>query len=107
MTFPNDDTGMVLAEMQEAGIDLSQVHEVVFFQLFEKEQQAQAMAAFLAEHKPQVKVNVHPDEIPNVWDLDCTVTMQPNYDDIVTKETEFEQIAAKFDGYNDGWGIEA
>ena len=36
-------TGQVLAEMHQAGIDLSQSHDVVFFHLFEKEDQAQAM----------------------------------------------------------------
>ena len=107
MNFPNDDTGLVLAEMQQAGIDLSQVHDVVFFQLFESQQQAQAMADFLAANHPKVQVNLHPDETPNVWDVDCMVKMQPSYDDIVRQETEFEQIAAKFKGYNDGWGIEA
>ena len=107
MNFPNDDTGMVLADMQQAGIDLSQVHDVVFFQLFESKQQAQAMADFITDNHSSVQVSVHPDETPNVWDVDCTIRMTPSYDDIVAKETEFEQIAAKFAGYNDGWGIEA
>jgi len=107
MNFPDDDTGQVLAEMHQAGIDLSISHEVVFFQLFEQQAQARAMADFLKETMPQVSVSLHPDETPNVWDLDCTLSMVPAYDDIVAREQEFESIAAKFDGYNDGWGIEA
>lgn len=107
MTFPNDDTGQVLAEMQAAGIDLSIVHPIVFFQLFEKKEQAQAMADHLAEKAPDMVLSIQPDETPNVWDLDCTVNMLPDYDAIVAQEAQFEQIAAKFEGYNDGWGIEA
>jgi len=107
MTFPNDDTGQVLAEMHSAGIDLSIVHDVVFFQLFEKKEQAEAMAAHLKAKAPEIELSIHPDETPNVWDLDCTVKMLPDYDAIVAQEAQFEQIAAKFDGYNDGWGIEA
>lgn len=107
MEFPNDDTGQVLAEMQQAGIDLDVMHEVVFFQLFEKKEHAQAMADHLSQHAPDMKTAVHPDETPNVWDLDCTVKMVPSYDGIVAQEAEFEQVAAKFNGYNDGWGIEA
>jgi len=107
MTFPNDDTGQVLSEMQQAGIDLSQPHEVVFFQLFEKKEQAEAMAKHLKVAAPDMKTAIHPDETPNVWDLDCTLAMVPSYDGIVAQEAEFEQLAAKFDGYNDGWGIEA
>ncbi|WP_206485228.1 ribonuclease E inhibitor RraB [Thalassotalea sp. G2M2-11] len=107
MSFPNDDTGQVLAEMQAAGIDLTVPHKVVFFQLFEQQAQAQAMADYLRDKAPEIMVEVHPDEIPNVWDLDCTVTIIPDYDAIIAQEAQFEQIAAKFDGYNDGWGIEA
>ena len=57
MTFPNDETGQVLAEMQDAGIDLSIIHPVVFFQLFEKKEQAQAMSDYLAENAPDIKLS--------------------------------------------------
>lgn len=107
MTFPNDETGQVLAEMQAANIDLTIVHSVVFFHLFEKKEQAQAMADYLKSKAPEMKLNIQPDETPNVWDLECTVNMLPSYDAIVAQEAQFEQIAAKFEGYNDGWGIEA
>lgn len=107
MTFPNDETGQVLAEMHEAGIDLTIVHSVIFFQLFANKEDAEAMAAHLAEVAPDIKCDIHPDETPNVWDLDCAVNITPIYDAIVAQEAQFEQIAAKFNGYNDGWGIEA
>ncbi|MFD2165294.1 ribonuclease E inhibitor RraB [Thalassotalea euphylliae] len=107
MNFPNDDTGNVLAEMAEAGINLNEIHDVVFFQLFEKKEQADKFAQHLQSVAPDMKVNVHPDETPNIWDVDCIVRMMPTYDGIVAQEAEFEQIADKFNGYNDGWGIEA
>ncbi|SEK99339.1 Regulator of ribonuclease activity B [Colwellia chukchiensis] len=107
MTYPDDETGQVLAEMQAAGIDLDKPHSVVFFQLFEEKSQAQAMVNHLAEHAPNMQVALVPDELPNVWDVNCTLVMQPSYDAIVAQEAEFEQLAAKFKGYNDGWGIEA
>lgn len=107
MNFPNDDTGQVLAEMHKEGIDLTVVHKIVFFQLFERKEQAQAMAEHLREKAPDMEMNIHPDETPNVWDLECTVNMLPDYDAIVAQEAQFEQIASKFNGYNDGWGIEA
>lgn len=107
MGFPEDETGQVLAEMQQAGIDLSIIHDVVFFHLFEQQAQAQAMADFIGQNMPTIKVTVHEDETPNVWDVDCTIAMLPSYDGIVKQETDFEQIASKFSGYNDGWGIEA
>lgn len=106
MNFPEDETGQVLAEMQQAGVDLSQQHKVVFFHLFEKKSQAQAMFDLLQQTIPAISMKLHEDETPNVWDLDCTLAMVPSYDGIVEQENEFEKIAAKFDGYNDGWGIE-
>ena len=107
MNFPSDETGQVLAEMQQAGIDLSISHDVVFYHLFEQQTQAQAMADYLTEHAPEIELVIHPDETPNVWDLDCTVKMLPCYDAVVAQEAQFEQIAAKYQGYNDGWGIDA
>lgn len=107
MNFPSDETGQVLAEMQQAGIDLNITHDVVFFHLFEQQAQAQAMADFINQNIEKVKVSVHEDETPNVWDLDCTIHMMPSYEAIVKQEAEFEQLATKYSGYNDGWGIEA
>ena len=107
MNFPTDETGQVLADMQQAGIDLNMTHSVVFFQLFEQQSQAQAMADFINENMKDVAVNVHPDETPNVWDLDCTMQMIPSYDAVIKQEADFEALATKFSGYNDGWGIEA
>jgi hypothetical protein len=107
MNFPSDETGQVLAEMQQAGIDLNISHDVVFFHLFEQQAQAQAMADFIIETLGNVTVSVHADETPNVWDVDCTIKMIPSYDEVVKKEADFEQLATKFSGYSDGWGIEA
>lgn len=82
-------------------------HKVVFFHLFEKEAQAQAMADFINENMEEVSVSVHPDESPNVWDVDCTMSIVPSYDMVSKQEADFEQLASKFSGYNDGWGIDA
>lgn len=107
MNFPDDETGQVLAEMHQAGIDLGKSHEVVFFHLFEQQSQAQSMVDHLASAFPEIRCHLHPDETPNVWDVDCSLVMIPSYDAIIKQEEIFEKIAAKFSGYNDGWGIEA
>ncbi len=107
MSFPNDETGNVLTEMQQAGLDLSQSVEVTFFQLFEEKSNAIAMQQFVEQSDMQATVSLHPDQTPNVWDVDCTLTMVPSYDNIVEFEEKFENIARQFDGYNDGWGVEA
>lgn len=107
MNFPSDETGQVLAEMQQAGVDLSIAHDVVFFHLFEQQAQAQAMADFMEQNIANVNVSIHADATPNVWDVDCTVHMIPSHELVVKQEADFEQLAIKFSGYSDGWGIEA
>lgn len=102
-----DETTQVLNEMEQAGIDLNVAHDVVFFQLFEKKEQAQQMMDYLAAELPEVSGELLADEIPNVWDVNVTVNMLPSYQNIVDQEKLFEQIAGQFNGYNDGWGIEA
>ncbi|SET87767.1 ribonuclease E inhibitor RraB [Thalassotalea agarivorans] len=106
MYFPNDDTGNVLADMAEAGVDLSVEHNVVYFHLFENKDDAQALAAHIETQYQEYQVTLKPDEIPNVWDVDCVVKQIPSYDNIVEQEQWFEKLSAKFNGYNDGWGIE-
>ena len=107
MNFPDDETGQVLADMHQAGIDLGKTHDVVFFHLFEQESQAQAMVDYLRSKHPEITANLHPDETPNVWDVDCTVAMTPSYEAIIKQEEAFEKIVTQFTGYSDGWGIEA
>lgn len=106
MNFPNDDTGQVLSEMHDAGVDLSIIHPVTFFQLFESKEKAEAMASYLNEKAPDMVLSIQPDETPNVWDLNCVINMVPFYDAIIAQEAQLEQIATKYNGYNDGWGIE-
>ena len=107
MNFPNDETGQVLAEMKQAGIDLTISHQIVFFHLFEQKSQAEAMSDFIKQSHQHISVNLHADETPNVWDVDCSIEMLPTHENITKQEAEFEKIVAKFSGYNDGWGVEA
>ena len=107
MEFPKDETGSVLAEMHAAGIDLKASHAVVYFQLFEEESQASAMAEHVKSLGIATNVNMHPDVTPKVWDVDITIEHVPSYDAVIENETKFAQIATEYSGYNDGWGIEA
>ena len=107
MNFPKDETGKVLFEMQKAGIDLTVVHTIIFYHLFDSQEKAEAMAAHLTEIAPDIICDVHIDENPKVWCLACSIKTIPLYDVIIAQETQFEQLASKFKGYTDGWGIEA
>ncbi|MFT4925024.1 MAG: hypothetical protein ACI8WB_001114 [Phenylobacterium sp.] len=105
MNFPDDENGALLQEMFAAGLDLSQHYDVDFFHLFEKKPQAEDMAAKIAKAHPEATVKVFEDETPGVWDVSCTINIQPVYDAICAAEKAFETIAEKCHGYADGWGI--
>ena len=83
MNYPKDETGKVLFEMQKAGIDLTVSHNIVFFHLFDSQDQADAMAAHLAEMSPDITCNAHIDENPKFWHLDCSINTIPAYDVII------------------------
>ena len=107
MKFPKDETGKVLFEMQKAGIDLTVIHTVVFYHLFGTKEQAEAMAAHLADVEPDIICDVQIDDNPKAWTLACSIKLLPLYDAIIALEAQFEEIVTQFKGYTDGWGIEA
>jgi hypothetical protein len=107
MNFPEDENGSLLAEMAEAGIDLTQVVDVDFFHLFEKQPQAEKMVEMLEKNHPDTVIKLFEDDTPGVWDVSCTVNMVPSYDNVCAHEKTFEAMAEKCNGYADGWGIMA
>jgi hypothetical protein len=107
MEFPKDENGEVLQQMHQAGVDLTQSREVVFIQLFEQKSDAEQMQQFIKQQYPEIQCAILPDETPNVWDLECSVNILPSYENICEQEAFFTQLARQFNGYNDGWAIEA
>ena len=107
MNFPDDENGSLLAEMHQAGVDLTQPANIDFFHLFEKKPQAEQMVTMIKTEHPEVEVKLFEDDTPGVWDVSCTVNAEPNYDNICQFEKTFETIADKCNGYADGWGIMA
>ncbi|MFC3032205.1 ribonuclease E inhibitor RraB [Pseudoalteromonas fenneropenaei] len=107
MQFPNDDNGQLLAEMAAEGIDLTQVHPVDFFILFEQKPQAEAFIKHMQsdELAPQMILQKCPDT--GVWEVKTTVAMVPEHTLLGQTEQYLESIADGHDGYGDGWGIMA
>ena len=106
MEFPQDETGFILSEMHEAGIDLTKEHTIDFYLLFEKEAHARSMEQALKADDASAKVSVQEDpEVKNVWELVIKVDMVPTHEALLEKETFLESYADKHNGYGDGWGI--
>lgn len=113
MQFPNDETGLVLRDMAEAGFDFSEEYVVDFFALFHSEQDATTVAElFLAKidnGEPFVKVESrhyeHGGKDSEGIELQVSKIMTVTYENISEFELEYKRIAEKHKGYSDGWGV--
>ncbi len=104
---PSQETLDTLAEMTAAGIQLDAMMPVDFFILFEKAENAARFAEHIAsdELNPKVAQGKCPDT--GVAEVRVSVTMVPQAALIDTTEAYLESQADKFNGFGDGWGIEA
>ncbi|MGB1291036.1 MAG: ribonuclease E inhibitor RraB, partial [Pseudoalteromonas sp.] len=49
MQFPDDENGQLLTEIADAGIDLTQMHKIDFYILFEQKTEAEQFAKAISE----------------------------------------------------------
>ncbi|MEM0514588.1 ribonuclease E inhibitor RraB [Pseudoalteromonas sp. YIC-827] len=105
MHFTDDETGQILQQMHEQGVDLTQLHSVDFFLLFEQQAHAQGFIDALAhaEVAPQASLSTCPDT--GVFEVKASLTMVPEYELINNMEAYLESLADKHNGYGDGWGL--
>ncbi|AZZ99168.1 ribonuclease E inhibitor RraB [Pseudoalteromonas sp. R3] len=105
MQFPDDDNGQLLAEIAAAGVDLTQMHSIDFFILFEQKADAERFMSTIAEDElaPKTKLDTCPDT--GVWEVVTSVTMVPEHQLLSQTEQYLESIANSHEGYGDGWGI--
>ena len=105
MEFPSDDNGQILAEMHDAGIDLTISHTLDFFILFEKQNQADDFASAISKDElaPKTKQQKCPDT--GVFEVLVSIEMVPDHQLITDMENYLESIANPLHGYGDGWGI--
>lgn len=105
MQFPNDDNGQILSEMHQAGIDLSQMHNVDFFILFEKKDDAEKFQVLMQSDELAPSITIQKCKDTGVWEALTTVKMVPEHSLISTTEDYLESLANPVNGYGDGWGI--
>jgi len=113
MTYPNDETGQILQDMQDAGFDFSEEYVVDFFALFHNEADADNVAKLFLDRidndEPFVKVESriydHGGKASDAIELQVSKVMMVTYDNIAEFELEFKKIAEKHSGYSDGWGV--
>lgn len=113
MQFPNDETGLILQEMADAGFDFDGEYVIDFFALFHKEEDADRLAQVFLKRidndEPFVKVESrnydHGGKGSDAIELQVSKVMNVNHSEISEFELEYKRLAEKHGGYSDGWGV--
>lgn len=112
-TFPQDETGLILQDMAQAGFEFDGEYVIDFFALFHKEEDADKVAQLFLQRidndEPFVKVESreyeHGGDASIAIELQVSKVMEVTYDNIAEFELEYKRIAEKNGGYSDGWGV--
>jgi len=108
ITFPNDENGNVLRELQKKNVDFSAPHKIQFFSVFRTEEMADIVAKeYLKDNFPNEKIGVietRPAQKGGM-ELELVVKMLLTHENITGFETRLAERVSKQDGYLDGWGV--
>ncbi|WP_372761826.1 ribonuclease E inhibitor RraB [Pseudoalteromonas sp.] len=105
MQFPNDDNGQLLTEIAAAGVDLSIMHQVDFYILFEQQNDAQKFVSEIEADSLVQSAALEKCKDTGVWEVVAHVKMVPEHTLLGQAEQYIESIANNFNGYGDGWGL--
>ncbi|MBQ4831662.1 ribonuclease E inhibitor RraB [Pseudoalteromonas sp. MMG010] len=105
MQFPDDDNGQLLAEIAQAGVDLTQMHQIDFYILFEQQDDAKKFAKDIVLDALVQHAEVEKCKDTGVWEVITQVKMVPQHTLLGQAEQYLESIANNANGYGDGWGL--
>lgn len=104
LTFPPDENGDVLMNLQRGGDDLSLPRDIDFSVIFATEADAIAFASHFASSDMRADVD-RADVVPGLpWDVTVTRHMVPDDGAIGSFEAMLTRHASQLGGRNDGWG---
>jgi hypothetical protein len=108
ITFPNDENGDVLRELQNKSVDFSVPHNIEFFAVFKTEEMADIVAKeYLKDSFPNEKLaNIETRSAQSGgMELELVVQMLLTHENITRFETRLAERVSKQNGYLDGWGV--
>lgn len=107
MQFPDDENGQLLAEIADAGIDLTHMQKIDFFILFEQKVEAEKFAKIIQEDELAPSTELIQCKDTGIWEVVTQVQMVPEHTLLGQTEQYIESIANGHNGYGDGWGLES
>jgi len=102
LTFPNDENGDVLREMQRSGDNLDTPRDINFAFAFKTKSDAERFAAEVVAQDYRAEASEYPER--KMWQAEITHFMLPTHTDITELEARLSRIAAEYGGEPDGWG---
>ena len=116
--YPDDADGAVLAQLAEAGVDMSQPLQIEFVVAVPNEASATAVQKALSDARYEASIEydegepdedgvIDPDdeEFGPCWTVYVNTQMVPDYDEIVRVQADLDRLSKVHDGYSDGWGV--
>lgn len=103
-SFPNDENGNVLRQMQKRGDDLTKSRKIDFIVVFPNQEDAEKFASKIQSlgYKTTISNSSTVKTLP--WDVIVVKNMIPTHTDITNFEQDLGNYAAPLGGRNDGWG---
>ena len=101
--FPLDETGDVLRNLQEHGVDFSKEHEVDFILAFDDTHMAERCAQVIRRLE-RYRVQLQQNQRTGSVDLIASRSMRLDYQEITDAERELADLARTYGGSPDGWG---
>jgi hypothetical protein len=101
-TFPDDENGDVLRQMQAAGDNLEAEREMNFAFTFKTQPEAERFASGVTAQGFLAKASDYPER--KMWQAEVTHFMLPTHEAITELESRLSKMAAEHGGSPDGWG---
>lgn len=102
LTFPDDENGDILRQMQAAGDNLDAARDMNFNFVFKVQSDAELFATKATAQDFHAEASSYPAS--KMWQVVVTHPMMPTHAAITELETRLTKIAADSGGKADGWG---
>ena len=102
LTFPDDENGDVLRQMQAAGDNLEAPRDINFDFVFKMQTDAERFAAAVTAPDYHAEASEYPER--KMWQAQVTHFMLPAHAAITELEARLSKVASECGGTPDGWG---
>ena len=101
-TYPNDDDGQALAQIESQGSDMSLPMEIDFFIAVPSSEAGEAVSAVVRPlgFSPSVEL----DDESGEWTCYAAKTMVATYEAITEAQSQLSRVSEALGGLTDGWG---